>query len=314
MLKLMTIFREFRYILSYNPPMNFTNHQKGLFAALFCFVFWGVAPVYFKLLQQVPALTIIAHRIIWGVLFLFVYLALREHKNLFSALKISKNKLIILFFSGLLVASNWLMFVWAVTHNQILATSLGYFINPLVNILLGVLFLHERLNKAQIAGLIIASSATLFLGIYIGQPPWIALFLAITFGLYGLVKKKAGVKPLVGLFWETLLLMLPAIIYLLYFAAPLPLLENPNKLYFLLFMAGLVTVLPLVGFNYAANKLPLTLIGFLQYIAPTISFFIAVLFYNEAFTLGHQVAFTGIWLALLIVSWSPFKRLIKAKV
>ncbi len=293
--------------------MNFTNHQKGLAAGLFCFIFWGFAPIYFKLFQDVSALTIIAHRIIWGVLFLFVYLALRERQNLFKALKISKSKLFILFISGLLVASNWLMFVWAVTHNQILATSLGYFINPLVNILFGMLFLHERLNKAQIAGLIIAASATLFLGIYLGQPPWIALFLAGTFGLYGLVKKKAGVGPLIGLFWETLLLMIPALIYLFYFAAPLPQAANLNHLYMLLFFSGLVTILPLVGFNYAANHLPLTLVGFLQYIAPTISFLIAVLFYNETFTLGHQVAFAGIWLALLIVSWSPFKRLIQAK-
>jgi len=290
--------------------MPITNHQKGLFAGLFCFIFWGVAPVYFKLLQNVSALVIIAHRIIWGVLFLFVYLGLREHENLFSTLKISKNKLIVLFFSGLLVASNWLMFVWAVTHEQILATSLGYFINPLVNIILGVLFLHEKLNKTQVAGLAIAASATLFLGIYLGQPPWIALFLAITFGLYGLVKKKAGVRPLVGLFWETLLLTIPAIIYLSYFASPFPPVENSNKLYTLLFFSGLVTILPLVGFNYAANKLPLTLIGFLQYIAPTISFIIAVLFYNESFTLGHQVAFAGIWLALLIVSWKPFIKMI----
>ena len=293
--------------------MKLTNHQKGLSAGLFCFIFWGFAPIYFKLIQNVSALTIIAHRIIWGVLFLFVYLLIREHKNLFSVLKISYKQLGILFISGLLVASNWLMFVWAVTHNQILATSLGYFINPLVNILFGMLFLHEKLNKAQIIGLLIATAATLFLGIFLGQPPWIALFLAITFGLYGLVKKKAGIRPLIGLFWETLLLMLPAILYLLYFAPELPDVNNPNKLHILLFLAGLVTILPLIGFNYAANKLPLTLIGFLQYIAPTISFLIAVLFYNESFTLGHQVAFTGIWLALLIVSWSPFKRLIKAK-
>ncbi len=291
--------------------MNFTNHQKGLAAGLFCFIFWGFAPIYFKLIQEVSALTIIAHRIIWGTLFLLVYLALRERQNLFNALKISKNKLIVLFISGLLVASNWLMFVWAVTHNQILATSLGYFINPLVNIVFGLLFLHERLNKAQIIGLIIAASATMFLGIYLGQPPWIALFLAVTFGLYGLVKKKAGVGPIIGLFWETLLLMIPALIYLLYFAAPLPQTANQNQLHMLLFLAGLVTVLPLVGFNYAANHLPLTLVGFLQYIAPTISFLIAVLFYNETFTIGHQVAFAGIWLALLIISWSPFKKLMR---
>ena len=288
-----------------------TNHQKGLAAGLFCFVFWGFAPIYFKLIQNVPALTIIAHRIIWGALFLFVYLLLREHKRLFSALKISKKQLLILLVSGLLVASNWLMFVWAVNHNQILATSLGYFINPLVNILLGVLFLHEKLSKLQSIAVAIAAAATLYLGIFIGEPPWISLFLAVTFGLYGLVRKKLDVRPLIGLFWETIILVTPAILYLALFAQPLPVTDDLSKQYLLLFFAGLITVLPLIGFNYAAKKLSLTLIGFLQYIAPTLSFIIAVLYYGETFSFGHKVAFSGIWLALLIVSWSPFKKLIR---
>jgi chloramphenicol-sensitive protein RarD len=293
--------------------MKLTNHQKGLAAGLFCFIFWGFAPIYFKLIQNVPALVIIAHRIIWAALFLSIYLVLREGKNLFKALKISKKQLLALFISGTLVASNWLMFVWAVTHDQILATSLGYFINPLVNIFLGVLFLNERLNRAQKWALAIASSATLFLGIYLGQPPWIALFLASSFGLYGLVRKKLNIRPMIGLFWETIILILPAIIYLLIFAPPLPPVEDINSLYLLLFLSGIVTVLPLVGFNYAARKLPLTLIGFLQYIAPTISFLIAVLFYGETFSFGYQVAFTGIWFALLIVSWKPFHRMISKR-
>ena len=290
--------------------MNLSNHQKGLAAGLFCFIFWGFAPLYFKLIQTVPALVIIAHRIIWGALFLFLYLLFRERKGIFKSLKLSKKHLFILFISGLLVSSNWLMFVWAVTHDQILNTSLGYFINPLVNILFGILFLHEKLNLAQKTALIIASFATLFLGIYLGRAPWIALFLAFSFGLYGLVRKKLNVRPLVGLFWETLLLTVPAIGYLLFFADSLPQTNSANTIHLLLFFSGLVTVLPLLGFNYAAKNLALTLVGFLQYIAPTISFLIAVYFYGEDFTLGHKVAFSGIWLALLIVSWSPFKKLI----
>ncbi len=299
--------------------MNLTNHQKGLAAGLFCFIFWGFAPIYFKFLQQVPAVVIIAHRIIWGAFFLLVFLAIRERSKLFKTLKITYKQLFVLLISGLLVASNWLMFVWAVTNNQILATSLGYFINPLINILLGVLFLHEKLSKQQSVAVAIAASATLYLGVFIGEPPWISLFLAITFGLYGLVRKKLEVRPLIGLFWETVVLIAPAIIYLVLFAPPLfltdnlsnGLLNNKSSQYMLLFFAGLVTVLPLIGFNFAAKKLSLTLIGFLQYIAPTLSFIIAVLYYGEIFTLGHKVAFAGIWLALLIVSWSPFKKLIQ---
>ena len=290
-----------------------TNHQKGLGAALFCFIFWGFAPLYFKLIQSVPSLVIIAHRIIWGALFLLIFLAIRENKNLLKSLKVSYKQLGVLLISGLLVASNWLMFVWAVTHDQILATSLGYFINPLVNIFLGMLFLHERLKSQQILALIIATCATLFLGFYIGQPPWIALFLAFTFGLYGLVRKKLNVKPLIGLFWETLLLIVPAIVYLLYFAPDFVTQNTSDSINLLLFLAGLVTVLPLIGFNYAAKMLPLSLLGFLQYIGPSISFMIAVLYYNEPFSFGHKVAFSGIWLALIIISVPPLLKMLKNK-
>ena len=293
--------------------MIFTDHQKGLAAGLFCFIFWGVAPVYFKFIQDVPAIIIIAHRIIWAALFLIIFLMLREKKKFFQSLKVSPKQLAVLLISGLLVTSNWLMFVWAVSHEQILATSLGYFINPLVNILLGVLFLHERLNKTQLIAVTIAALSTLFLGVYIGQPPWISLFLALTFGLYGLVKKQINVRPMIGLFWETTLLMLPASIYLLLYAPQYNSQLSPQTLGLFLFFSGLVTVLPLIGFNYATKRLSLTVIGFLQYIAPTMSFLIAVLFYGEVFTLGHKVAFTGIWLALIIISGKSLRDSRKRK-
>lgn len=295
--------------------MDSTNHKKGLAAGLFSFTFWGFAPVYFKLLGDVPAPVIIAHRIIWGVLFLLLFLIAREKKSLISSIKITPKKMAGLLLSGLLIATNWLMFVWAVTHDQILATSMGYFINPLVNILLGVLFLHEKLSRIQVVAISIAASATLYLGVFLGQPPWISLFLAFSFGFYGLVRKTLDVRPLIGLFWETFLLLVPSIIYLLIYAPQLPDIDSANssKLYILLFFSGLVTILPLIGFNYAAKQLSLTIIGFLQYIAPTLSFIIAVLYYGETFTFGHKIAFTGIWLALLIVSWAPFKKLLNIK-
>ena len=282
--------------------MSDYEHNKGLAAGLFCFVFWGFAPIYFKLIQHVPALTIITHRIIWATGFLLLFLAIRERKHLLTALSISAKQLAMLFLSGSLVISNWLIFVWAVNNDQILATSLGYFINPLVNIFLGLVFLHERLNKMQVIALLIAAGATIFLGFYIGEPPWIALALAITFGLYGLVRKQLDVRPLIGLFWETTLLMLPAIIYLLFIEKSSADTSYDISTLTLLVFSGLITILPLIGFNYAAKRLTLTLVGFLQYIAPSISFLIAVFFYGEAFTPGHQVAFAGIWMALLIIS------------
>jgi chloramphenicol-sensitive protein RarD len=299
--------------LDYNTSMPISEQHKGLNAGLFCFIFWGFAPIYFKLLQHVPAANIIAHRIIWAALFLLLFLALRERKQLFSALKVSYKQLLILFISGSLVISNWLIFVWAVNDGQILATSLGYFINPLVNVFLGLLFLHERLNKVQIIALSIAATTTVYLGIFIGEPPWIALALAITFGLYGLVRKQLDVRPLIGLFWETTLLIVPALVFLIWLAPKESVTAIDNSTTWLLVFSGLITILPLIGFNYAAKRLTLTVIGFLQYIAPTISFMVAVLYYGEDFTFGHKVAFSGIWLALLIISWRPMMKLIKRK-
>jgi len=230
---------------------------------------------------------------------------------LFQAMRVSRQQLLVLLLSGSLVISNWLIFVWAVNDGQILATSLGYFINPLVNIFLGLLFLHERLNRVQVVALIIAASTTIYLGIFLGQPPWIALALAITFGLYGLVRKQLNVRPLIGLFWETCLLMPLALVFLAGWLPVAPAGGHDLNTWWLLVLSGVVTILPLIGFNYAAKRLTLTLIGFLQYIAPSISFMIAVLFYGEDFTHGHQVAFAGIWTALLIISWQPLQRLLR---
>ncbi len=280
--------------------MKQAPQQTGLAAALFAFVFWGLAPIFFKQLNHVDALLIIAHRVVWGLLFLALFLMWRERSHFLSTLKIPVKTLLGLLLSGLLIVSNWLIFVWAVTHDQILATSLGYFINPLVNILLGTMFLQERLNRAQSIALLLAASATVYLGIYLGQAPWIALALAASFGLYGLARKLLHVRPLVGLFWESMWFVIPALVYL--YITPTQSHTNESTTFTLLVFSGLVTVLPLVGFNYAAKKLSLTYIGFLQYIAPSISFIIAVLFYGESFTHGHQVAFIGIWSALLIVS------------
>ncbi len=298
---------------AYNAEMTHTEHNKGLAAGVFCFVFWGFAPIYFKLIQHVPALTIIAHRIIWAALLLFVFLAFRERQHLFSALKVSFKQLLVLLISGSLIIGNWLIFVWAVNDGQILSTSLGYFINPLVNIFLGLLFLGERLSKTQTIALLLAASTTIYLGIYIGEPPWIALALAITFGLYGLVRKQLDVRPLIGLFWETSLLMLTALFYLLWLVPAEQTQTFDTRTWTLLALSGLITVLPLIGFNYAAKRLTLTLIGFLQYIAPTISFLLAVLFYGEEFTFGHKIAFAGIWTALIIISTRPLLKMLKKK-
>jgi len=287
------------------------EQQKGLAAAIFAFTFWGFVPIFFKFIEQVPALTIIAHRVVWGSLFLWLFLRFRE-RRLIAALKLTKKQFFGLFLSGALVVCNWLIFVWAVTHEQILATSLGYFINPLVNVFLGLLFLGERLNKWQTVSLILASLSTVFLGIYLGQAPWISLALALSFGFYGLVRKQLDIRPLIGLFWETIIWAIPSIIYLFIVHSQADH-DFSNSTWVFLVLAGMVTVLPLIGFNYAAKRLTLVLIGFLQYIAPSISFLIAVLLYGEDFTLGHRIAFGGIWLALVLISWQPLFQFIQRR-
>ena len=279
-------------------------------SALGAYVFWGLAPIYFKLIQSAPALEIIAHRVLWSVPILAGFLLLRDGRAFSQRMRLPGRTVLILLLSGSLVVLNWLIFVWAVVNGQVLATSLGYFTGPLVNFLLGFLFLHERMTRVQLIGVLIAASGTIYLGWFLGTPPWISLSLAFSFGIYGLVRKMLDVGPMVGLLWETLLLSLPALAFIAWSA-------RHGSLYFgtagtgqdvLLALAGLVTVLPLVWFNVAARSLRLTTLGFFQYIAPSMTFLLSVFIYGETFTQGHAVAFGCIWFALAMISVESWKR------
>lgn len=280
------------------------NERTGIAAALAAYIFWGLAPIYFKWLQHVPPIEIIAHRILWSVPFLAGFLLLRDGPGFVRRMRLPLKTVGILFVSGVLVVGNWLVFVWAVVNGQVLATSLGYFIGPLVNFLLGFLFLKERLTRVQTVGVLLAASGTVYLGWFLGTPPWISLTLAFSFGLYGLVRKVLGVGPMVGLLWETLLLALPALAYLAWAwgRSEIVFAHQGIGTDALLVTAGIVTVLPLVWFNVAARSLRLSTVGFFQYIAPSMTFLLSVFLYGEAFTQGHAVAFTCIWVALAMVS------------
>ncbi len=280
---------------------NPAYRRDAFVIALLTYLFWGVAPVYFKWLDHLAPTIIIAHRVIWGLGFLGLFLAWRDGWSWWRRLRLPRNTVLTLMLSGALVATNWLIFVWAVTHEQILATSLGYFINPLINVFLGMLFLGEKLRGGQWVALALATISTLYMAFFVGESPWIALSLAFSFGFYGLVRKKLGVRPLLGLFWETLLLTPIALIYLLIFAPDGELIALD---WWLLVGAGLVTILPLIGFNFAAQRLSLTVIGFMQYIAPTISFLIAIFYYHEPFAPQLAIVFGGIWLALIVFTLS----------
>ena len=284
------------------PPRS--TEQVGVAAALAAYIFWGLAPIYFKWIQAVAPVEIIAHRILWSIPFLVGFLLLRDGRNFWRRMRLPPKTIATLLLSGVLVVGNWLIFVWAVVHEQVLATSLGYFIGPLVSFLLGFLFLKERLTRVQTLGVLIAAAGTLYLGWFLGTPPWISLSLAFSFGLYGLVRKMLGVGPMVGLLWETLLMALPALAYVAWAAhkGSLSFGRQGVDIDLLLVLAGLVTVLPLVWFNVAARNLRLSTVGFFQYIAPSMTFLLSVFLFNEPFTQGHAVAFTCIWFALAMVS------------
>jgi chloramphenicol-sensitive protein RarD len=284
--------------------------RAGVTAALSAFTFWGLVPIYYKALETVGAWEVLAHRVIWSVPLLVLFLAIRDGKRFRSRLRLPMASIAWLVLSGLVVSLNWLVFVWAVANEHILDTSLGYFSTPLVNVLLGFLILKERLRAYQVVAVTLAASGTIYLAWYLGRPPWIAMTLAISFGVYGLLRKRLDVGPMLGLLWETSLMFLPALAYLLYLSSQsgMQFLQDSTGIDLLLIGSALVTVLPLIWFNMAAQKLPLSILGFFQYIAPSMSFLIAVFLYGEQFTAGHAVAFSCIWLALALVSIVPFRR------
>lgn len=285
--------------------------RVGIASALAAFLFWGMVPLYFKALNHVGAGEIITHRVLWSVPLLAVFLLYRDGRELFRKLRLPPRLIGGLFISGLLVSTNWLIYVWAVVNDQVLSTSLGYFINPLVNVLLGFLFLHERLTRNQTAAVVLAAAGTIYLGWFLGQPPWISLVLGFSFGTYGLVRKRLPVGPMTGLMWEVLLLAPIALGYLgwRYWHGEMDFLSGSAGTDGLLLLAGPITVLPLIWFNMAAQKLPLSVVGFFQYITPTMVFLMAVFLWDEPFTQGHAVAFGCIWSALLLISIESANKL-----
>ena len=287
-----------------------SHESTALLAGIGAFGLWGIIPVYWKLLTAVPAAEIIAHRFIWTSGFLVLLLSWQGRWREVQANARSRRALIYCFASGLMVASNWLLFIWAVNAGRVIETSLGYFMTPLVNVLLGALFLRERLTRLQLVSVTLAALAVLNLTFGYGRFPWIAVTLCLTFGVYGFLRKQSGTGAIPGLFFETILLVPLGLAYLIY-------LQMHNALQFgnvgrplslLLVSTGVVTAVPLVWFGYAARHLRLTTLGFLQYFSPTCSFFLGVFLYREPFTRGHLITFSLIWIALGIFTWEAIAR------
>ena len=280
----------------------------GVACAVGAFLIWGLSPIYFKALRTVPPFEILMHRMVWSFLFLLPLVAFTKRRKEFKTALTSRRNLLILLTTTLLVSGNWFVFIWAINNDLILQTSLGYYINPLINVVLGLVFLKERLRPAQIVAVSLATIGVLYLTIEIGRPPWISLFLAFSFGFYGLIRKVAAVNALVGLTVETMLLSFPAVIYLIYtyVQGGGAFLRGDPRIDLLLLAAALFTALPLLLFTVGARQIHFSTIGILQYIAPSCTFLLAVLVYGEPFRSAQLLTFLLIWSALLIYTIDSF--------
>jgi chloramphenicol-sensitive protein RarD len=277
--------------------------RRGLAITAGTFLIWGVVPLYWHLLKAVPSFQIIAHRIVWSAVLVIGWLLLKNGRSWWKQVRAQPRAVPWLGVSSLLIAFNWGLYIWAVNAGHVVETSLGYFINPLINVVLGVLVLRERLSPAQWIAVGFALVGVAWLTLQSGSPPWIALGLAFSFGLYGLVRKLVAVDPVAGLGVESLYLFLPALAYVAWgeFGHGGGFVSGYGwKNDLLLVFGGVVTAVPLIGFAYGVRRIPLSVVGLLQYIAPSIQFLIGVLVFKEAFGVERAIGFAAIWTGLLI--------------
>ena len=291
-------------------PTRAPHEKSALIAGIAAFVTWGLVPVYWKLLRFIPAMEILAHRFVWTCLFMVLLLSWQRRWQEVLANLRSRRTALLCAGSGVAIAINWFFFIWAVNAGRVLETSLGYFMTPLVNVLFGAIFLRERLTRAQVISVLLASGAVCYLTFGFGRLPWVALTLCFSFGLYGLLRKVSGAAPIPGLFIETTVIVpfaLGALLYLeqkraLHFGLAAP------GLSFLLISTGIVTGVPLLWFAHAARHLRLTTLGFLQYLAPSCTFFLGIFVFHEPFRRAQMLTFALIWIALAIFTAEALTR------
>ena len=285
-----------------------SNHARGVISAICAYLMWGFLPIYWKLLRQASALEILSHRVIWSFFFLLLFLLLVQRMTAFReevrSILNEPRRITGVLAATLIISVNWLIYIWAVNDNRIVETSLGYYINPLVNVLFGVILLKEKLSTRQYLAVALAACSVLNLVLHFGTVPWVALSLAVSFSLYGLCKKLLGLSATTGITLETFLISPLALTYLLYLHSQGTGVAGSDHVFAtaLLIGTGIVTALPMVLFSNAANHLPLSLLGFIQYLSPTIALLTGVFLYHEPFTLTHGISFGLIWLALAIFS------------
>jgi chloramphenicol-sensitive protein RarD len=293
-----------------HQPSDASHPAAGILFAFGAFLIWGLSPVYWHALNSAAALEIILHRVVWSFIVLMSLVVAGRRWNEFKAVMRRPRTLLILFFTSLLVGGNWLIYIWAVNNGRVLEASLGYYINPLVNVLLGMVFLKERLRPAQQLAVLLAALGVLNLTLRHGAFPWVSLSLAFSFGCYGLVRKVADVGPLVGLTVETLILILPAAawIVLLHRTGEGVFLNGSLTTDLLLMGTGILTATPLLLFNLGAKRVTLATLGFIQYTAPTGMLLLGITLFGEAFTHARAITFGLIWTALAIYSLDALRQ------
>jgi chloramphenicol-sensitive protein RarD len=291
--------------------MEKKSYVEGLVMGTGAFILWGLLPLYWKLVKAISPYQIFAHRVVWSFLFVMIILGFRGLLPNYKVLISQKKNWINILGPAFFISINWLVYIWAVNNDYVIESSLGYFINPLVLTAFGAIFYKERLTKLQFIGIGLATVGVLIKSIYYGQIPYIALVLAFSFAIYGLLKKKSKVDSLNGLAFETLVIGIPALIYVLQteFSGSGIAGNLPSYYWGLIAMSGVATATPLLLYAEGTKRLPLSVVGFLQYIAPTIMLFLGVLVFKEPFNQSDLFPFVLIWIGLMCFSYSQYKLL-----
>ncbi|MFE6168812.1 EamA family transporter RarD [Viridibacillus arvi] len=295
------------------------EEKKGILSALGAYIIWGIFPLYWKGLQHVASEEVLAGRVIWSFILTLIFVVLLKQGKMllvdFKQLWQHPKSFWLLVTAAYLISLNWFLYIWAVNNNHIVESSLGYYMNPLVSVLLGIFFLKEKLSKAQVMSFIIAAIGVLILVISYGQIPWLSFGLALTFGVYGLLKKKVLVDATRGLVLETFFILPVAVAYYVYvyLHGNISFLHTDMKTDVLIIGTGIVTAVPLILFATGAQKIPLYLVGFIQYVSPTIMLFLGVIVYGESFSGIDLLSFSFIWVALILFSITKIIEVRKSK-
>ncbi|CUA86266.1 EamA family transporter RarD [Pseudidiomarina woesei] len=278
--------------------------RQGVFFAIAAYTMWGVAPVYFKWLESVPALEILSHRIIWSFILVLALIMVLGRAGRLKPVLQNKKQMLRLALATCLLGGNWFLFIWAINNDHILDASLGYYINPLLNVAIGMAFFGERMRNMQLVAIALAVTGVLIQVISFGSVPWVALALACSFAIYGAIRKRLPIDSMTGLWLETLILLPAVLVYMVFFASSsaADMTQNTWQINTLLVAAGVVTTAPLLCFTAAAQRIRYSTLGFFQYIGPSLMFILAVWVYGEPLATDKLVTFGIIWLALAIYS------------